>query len=308
MCRELKKIPVLFLIFDRKEVSQQAFEAILQYQPDLLYIAADGPRPDKNGEDRRCAETRQAVLDMIDWHCDVHTLFRDHNLGCAAGVSSAISWFFQNEEYGAIIEDDVVVSQDFFRFAEELLPRYKDDRRIWMITSQFLGKDEGRTTSDYGFSYAMRIWGWATWRRAWEKMDMSMSRWKNISLLSLIKRLGLFQGLMFQWYWSTAYKTINSGQTFNSWATRWWMNQFEAEGFTISPMANLSRNIGCTGTGGAHYEADDTDPYAHVKIGSLRFPLNHPAQVKMSKELDRSERDDFFRVRMIGLAKKLRRR
>ena len=130
------KTPILFLIFDRKDVTVEAFKKIREYRPDRLFIAADGPRQHKEGENERCEATRNAILEMIDWECDVKTLFRKENLGCANVVNSAINWFFENVEWGAIIEDDVIVSPDFYKMCEIVMPKYAADSRVMMVTSQ----------------------------------------------------------------------------------------------------------------------------------------------------------------------------
>lgn len=301
------KIPILFLIFNRKDVSVEAFKTIKKYQPVQLFIAADGPRLNKKGEKDRCYETRKAILDMIDWKCDVKTLFRDHNLGCANAVNEAICWFFNNVELGIIIEDDVVVSDSFFIFCETLLPKYKDDDRIAMITSQCLLPEKDNIQNEYTFSNSALIWGWATWKRAWEGyMDMTMSRWPKYSLISLISELGIFQGIMYKHYWSSAYRQIMSNRPFNSWATRWFFNILSLNKLSIVPMTNLSKNIGCSGVGGAHYESTDIDPYEHIRIHDMIFPLKDNDIIKANKLIMKAERDDFYRVRMIGLRKKIR--
>ncbi len=302
------KVPILFLIFDRKAVSVEAFEIIREYQPKQLFIAADGPRENKAGETERCEETRTAVLEMIDWDCDVKTLFRNENLGCATAVSSAINWFFENVEYGCIIEDDVVVSLDFFRMCEQLLPKYENDDRIAMITAQCLAPENKYNTSEYTFSNSTLIWGWASWRRGWALMDMSMSRWPQTTLFDLIKAFGVFQGLMYRYYyWGDAYKKISAGQKYNSWATRWKFNLMSHGKLCLVPKVNLSKNIGCTGVGGAHYESTDIDPYAHLKIGSINWPLATPSAVALDKSMQKYERCDFLRIRKLGMIKKIKR-
>lgn len=300
------KLPVLFLIFNRKDVSIEAFKEIKKYNTDRLYIAADGPRPTKRGEKEKCEATRQAVLDMIDWPCEVKTLFRTENLGCADAVNGAISWFFDNEKFGVIIEDDVIVSQDFFHLCEELGSRFMNDEKIMMINALYVGKDPCISTS-YGFSNTAQVWGWATWRRAWQQMDMSMSRFPKNGVLKHIKAFGIFKGLMlYFYYWQHDYRLISSGGSISSWATRWAFNIFASNGLIVVPQVNLAENIGCTGTGGAHYSKEDIDPYSHLKIMPLNWPLKHPEKYVEDKNLKRIERYDFLRIRLIGLKKKLK--
>ena len=121
--------PVLFIIFNRPDTTQQVFKAIRQVRPKYLYVAADGPRPDKIREKEKCEVARE-IIKQVDWDCEVKTLFRNNNLGCKIGVSSAISWFFDNVEEGIILEDDCVSSISFLPFCSELLEYYRNDKDI----------------------------------------------------------------------------------------------------------------------------------------------------------------------------------
>src|ERR1700761_2973608 len=91
------KSPVLFIIFNRPDVTTQVFKQIKQAKPSRLYVAADGPRSHKTEEALLCAQTRE-IVKQVDWECEVKTLFREGNLGCRDGVSSAIDWFFNQEK------------------------------------------------------------------------------------------------------------------------------------------------------------------------------------------------------------------
>ena len=95
------KSPVLFLIFNRPDTTIRVFNEIRAAKPSRLYIAADGPRADREGEILRCNEAL-SVISQIDWDCKVEQLIRTSNLGCKNAVSSAIDWFFENEEEGII--------------------------------------------------------------------------------------------------------------------------------------------------------------------------------------------------------------
>lgn len=164
------KTPVLFIIFNRPDATRQAFEAIREAKPPRLYIAADGPRKGKEGESEKCQEARTIAL-KADWPCVVKTLFQEDNLGCKYGVSCAIDWFFKNEEAGIILEDDCVASQDFFRFCEEMLEKYKSHDKVMQIAGSNFQFGKKRGNGSYYFSQALSVWGWATWRSAWMKYD-----------------------------------------------------------------------------------------------------------------------------------------
>src|ERR1044071_2624296 len=96
---------VLFVVFARPDTTARVFDMIRKVRPAKLYVAADGPRPGKEGDKEHCEEVRK-IATNIDWPCELRTLFRDTNLGCGEAVCSAISWFFEHEEEGIILEDD----------------------------------------------------------------------------------------------------------------------------------------------------------------------------------------------------------
>lgn len=298
---QTSKIPILFLIFAREDTASLAFEEIRKYQPERLYIAADGPRSSKAGEAEACNLTRKTILDMIDWPCEVFKLFREKNLGCANAVSQAIDWFFEAEEYGVIIEDDVIISQDFLKLCELLLPYHKDDGQIFHISAQNRSF-KYQSTNEYVFARVPNVWGWATWRRAWTNMDMKMSKWSSFSKWKSIKTYGLFQGGMMNYYWMMTYKHLNTNQ---SWATRWWFSIIQNNGICITPKANLAINIGIGNSDATHYKKGEKDPYAYLTLGRIEWPLKIPNHIYCDKEQLKYDRQDFFRIRMIGLKKKL---
>src|SRR6267142_406558 len=126
------KTPITFIIFNRPDTTARVFAEIARAKPPKLLIVADGPRVDRMGEAERCAQTR-AVVERIDWNCEVLTNYSSVNLGCRNRVASGIDWVFEQVEESIILEDDCVPHPTFFRFCEELLERYRDDERVSQI-------------------------------------------------------------------------------------------------------------------------------------------------------------------------------
>lgn len=299
---ENNKIPVLLLIFKRKEEAMKAFEPIKKYQPERLYIAADGPRAGVAGEKEDCEATRKAVLDAVDWNCEVKTLFRDANLGCTDAVYGGISWFFENEEYGVINEDDVVLADDFFKFCEILLPKYKDEEKIMIISSR---NHSGIKilSNEYLFSQYANIWGWASWSRAWRKNPNNFDGWETYRKRNLIKRFGAFQGLITIHYYNAC---SNPNKKMGSWDYTWSYIINKNDGICICPGVNLSTNVGIGVGGGTNYQVGDEDPYTCLGIGKIKWPLKMRETIELDEEQLRADKRDFFRVRLIGLKKKFK--
>lgn len=166
--------PVLFLIFNRPDTTEQVFNEIKRAKPKYLYVASDWPRENKDWEAEIVEKTRKLVIDNIDWDCEVKTLFREKNLWCKYAVSWAITWFFENVEQWIILEDDCLPAQSFFWFCQELLEKYKDDMRISSISWSMPYNDWIKINSDYFISKYSRIWWWATWKWFWNLYDVEI--------------------------------------------------------------------------------------------------------------------------------------
>lgn len=291
----------MVLAFNRADHVTEAMKAIREYKPEKLYLECDGPREGKVSEQEAVEATQKAMLDAIDWPCEVKTLFREKNLGCARAVNDAITWFFQQEEYGIICEDDVILGQDFFKFCEYLLPRYANEEKVMEISAQNRSyrKDIKNT---YVYVQCFHCWGWATWRRAWSKMDMSMSAVNKLSVFFLVKRLGLIRGIKMRQDFIRGYNHLD---TFNSWATRWFLSILNYDGLVVLPGVNLAKNIGMDG--GSHYENGDENPFANLTIGAIEWPLLYNDDYAIDKKQKKYENKDYLRIRIFGIRKKFRR-
>ena len=171
--------PVAFLVFNRPHTTDKVFSEIAAANPRKLLIVADGPRPDQPGEAERCVAVR-AIVDRVDWDCEVLTNYSDINLGCKARISSGLDWVFDTVEEAIVLEDDCLPHPSFFRFCEELLVKYRDDERIAQIGGVNFQSGRRRTNYSYYFSRYAHIWGWATWRRAWRHYDVALKAWPLI--------------------------------------------------------------------------------------------------------------------------------
>lgn len=298
--KKTNKVPVLVLAFNRTDHVVEAMKSIREYRPDRIYLECDGPRKDKGGERDAVDATRKAMLEAIDWPCEVKTLFREENLGCAHAVYGAISWFFEHEEYGIICEDDVILGKDFFRFCEELLPRYANEDKIMSISAR---NHSSRTDipNSYVYSYRQNCWGWASWARAWGKMDMSMSYIPKLTYKFLFQRFGMIETFIRMRGYASAYKHLD---TYNSWASRWFLSVLVCNGLVIVPGVNLAVNIGTDG--GSHYYKGDVNPYADLKICEMKWPLHYNDSFVVERKQAKFDSDDFIMLRKIGVRKRVK--
>jgi hypothetical protein len=277
-----RKISVLFIIFNRPEVAITSFESIRRYRPTRLYIAADGARSDKKGEDVLCKKTRNNILSKIDWECDVRTLFRDENVGCGKAVYQAISWMFETEEYGFIIEDDCVVSDDYFKFCEEILSLYKDDERIAQVNC-FEHQFAKQHANTYHFCTYPIITAWATWERAWRNMDFEMKNWPKIRW-RVFKRFTFIEAIIHFLIWEKQYWELKHCSNIRAWDFQWSIYVFMQHKLCVTSHVNLVKNIGFT-IDATHPSVDD--PRDNANHGVMDFPLVHPKNIAVNKQIER---------------------
>ncbi|MGA1621013.1 MAG: hypothetical protein ACO35D_06080, partial [Aquiluna sp.] len=200
--------PIAFFIFNRPTTTQQVFQAIRQAKPPKLLIVADGPRPDRPTDAENCALAR-SILDQIDWDCEVLTHFSDINLGCRKRISSGLDWVFEQVEEAIILEDDCLPDPSFFPYCQELLERYRNIPEVMMISGNNFQFGHNPIQESYYFSHYGHVWGWATWRRAWQKYDDVMGQWPPLRDTNwLQQRLGNIQAAA---YWSHIFEGVYNG-------------------------------------------------------------------------------------------------
>jgi len=272
---------VLFVVFNRPDTTAQVMEAIRRAKPPRLYVAADGPR-DKPGEHERCLEARRIATE-VDWPCEVKTLFRSENLRGPNAVSGAINWFFEHEEEGVILEDDCLPSQDFFTYCAELLERYRTDPRVMSICGAcFADKRFGEY--DYYCSYYADVWGWATWRRAWNLYDRHLTGWEAV------KHSGLLDALdaPVKDHWTKVFSAISEGRR-DHWDYPWMFTVMQQRAVALHPRTNLISNLGFRADASntrARPGRVSRSPLAARALGQLRFPLHHPPTLEPTREFE----------------------
>lgn len=276
------KSAVLFLVFNRPGITRQVFEAIRAAQPPRLYVAADGPRSDHEGEREHCAEVRR-IASRADWPCAVKTLFRDENLGCKLAVSEAINWFFDNEEEGIIIEDDVLPLPSFFPYCDELLEKYREDERVTMVSGCNFISNKFSPTESYLFTHNMHIWSWASWRRAWRHYDVAMSSWPQWRDHGGLSRKFPNDRLISS-YWRDIYDSVQRGKI-DTWDYQWHYACWRFGGLCVLPSHNLTRNLGF-GPEATHTSAAITHNLILPTPRETAFPLVHPKIVEPNETAD----------------------
>lgn len=274
--------PVAFFIYKRPEATRQSFAQIAKAKPKELFVVADGPK--HPGEDLAVEESRK-ILKKIDWDCQVYTNMSDVNLGCKQRFMTGLKWIFSHCEEAIIIEDDIIVSPVFFKYAQDLLEYYRDDIRVYSIGGCNIGYENKTKKNSYSFSNFMNMWGWATWRRAYNNIDFEMKEWNSFRSSSEFKK-SLKKDRENLWLknWITKFDRAYEGKV-DTWDYQWIYSQLRHNGVSIVPTTNMVANIGY-GEVATHTANSEHLDRAKLTSKDINFPLIHPYKIKIDRNYE----------------------
>ncbi len=283
-------IPVVFIIFNRPDTTARVLEVIRQARPPKLLVIGDGPRAERQGEAERVAATR-ALIQTINWPCEVLCNFSDENLGCKVRVSSGLDWAFQLVSEAIILEDDCLPNISFFQFCEEMLERYRHDKRVGMVSGDNFQFGRKHNQDSYYFSKYMHIWGWASWRDRWaDSYDVNMSQWPQFGGAAGLS--DVITDPKEAVFWASLFDQVHHNKI-DTWDYQWVFANWARRRLCILPVVNLISNIG--------FNADATHTVrlshlANLEQLPLGFPLIHPKTVQQNELLDDFTKRNWFLV------------
>jgi len=265
--------PVAMIVFRRPDVTRRVFAAVAAARPKSLFLIADGPRTDCPEESVLCAEVRKIVT-AVDWPCQVETNFAEKNMGLRRRVVSGLNWVFSHVQEAILLEDDCLPDPSFFPFCAELLDRYRDQPQIGFIAGFNPLEGSFPFQFSYYFSQMTHIWGWATWRRAWQHYDGELQSWPAVREAGLLRLL--FPDRRAAAYWSKIFEGMYQGKGPDTWDYQWAYTCWMQSWVNIVPRQNLIQNIG--------FGVDATNtslsvPGLNLRASSIPFPLRHPPAV-----------------------------
>jgi len=296
-------VPILVIGFNRPELMRRQIERLRSWAPSSLYLACDGPRAGVV-DDVPATEAVRQCAELVDWDCSLRTLFADTNLGCGAAVTAAITWFFKNESAGIILEDDVIASPDFLRFAAEILERYADDERVYSVTGLSLDSPAQRAhqSDSYRFTALPLIWGWATWRRAWNPEITSVAGWHDWCDLDAVARAHQWPHMLTQ-VLRRRIDDAESGRV-DTWDAGYAVHGLAVDAMHIMPARSLTSNVGVS-DGASH---NGYQPKRVREPELMSWPLVHPATVAIDSSVDRLMLVEAFEASPRGYGRKALRR
>jgi hypothetical protein len=271
---------ILFIFFNRIDTTLRVLEQIALARPSRLYLNCDGPRPGREEEAEKCMQARKAVVDFINWECEVHTLFREENVGPKEAISAAIDWFFEHEEEGIILEHDCMPAPTFFYYCDHLLEQYRNDSRICLISGCNLKTGTKWGNGSYYFSNLTNGWGWATWKRSWKYYDKDLKQFEADQVRAPLQKI--FEHPLIVDRWVEIFRETKEGKI-NTWDYQLSFSHLFNHSLTIVPNYNLVSNIGFDEY--AENTTNPDSPFANIPLEDIT-EIIHPTFMVPEKEAD----------------------
>ncbi len=118
------------MAFIRPDLLKKSLKYLSVSQPEILYVSIDGPR---NKREEALVEQCRVIALNPGWDCEMVPLFRNNNIGLVQSFVQSIEKMFSEHEFGIFLEDDVLLSPTFLKFAEEIFIKYRNDKNIILL-------------------------------------------------------------------------------------------------------------------------------------------------------------------------------
>lgn len=297
MKNALIDVPVLLIFFSRPDTFREVFDRIKEARPSTLFLACDGPRPGRTGDEKKIEQCKR-IAEEIDWECKVFHKYADSNLGCGVGPYSAISWAFKHVDRLVIFEDDCVPDLSIFPYMKTLLEKYKNDERVGVISgyNHFQKWDCGGY--DYLFTKVGATLGWGTWKRVWDKYDYNIKDFENPYYRRILKAelINPRAGKKRIAAWEDTRRRLASGENISWWDHQFGFVKYANSYLTIVPKENLIYNVG-VGEGSSHAKHLNARKWrigdvCFMPTGKMPEEMNHPSHVICDRAYD----EEYFKL------------
>lgn len=269
--------PIVLFTYNRLDTLKQTVEALkLNYLAPTteLYIFSDAA---KNNQDYEAVEEVRKFIYNISGFQSVTIKEAIHNKGLANSIIDGVSEILVKHETVIVLEDDLFCTPNFLNFMNQSLVHYKNESEVFSISGYSFNLNIGK---EYEFdTYFLNrgwSWGWATWRNRWENIDWEIRDYDSFKLDKKAKK-----------EFSKGGSDLNSmlrkqmDGKLDSWAIRWFYNQYKTQGLTIYPKESLVFNNGFDIH--ATHTIGSSKRYIPTMDDGLKLNFKFPAYVSETK-------------------------
>lgn len=251
-------LPILILGYMRFDEIIEILNRCANAGISEVYLSIDGA---KNSEALELQKLRVIELQELAKQLSLNLQMRHRqtNAGVAVGVIEGITWFFENVEFGVILEDDLIFNESFFRFVSAARSQFQNSAEVAVISgNNFNGKSN---LDQISASHYPLIWGWATWNYIWVDFLSSLHK-------AFQPKFDYRRSIAVNFFWFTAAIQSRYGLV-DSWAMSF-VHYFRSSGkLSILPPQNIVANKG----------TDIFASHSNHKDAFIDFPINEVEKV-----------------------------
>lgn len=269
-------IPVLVIAFNRPEHVRKLLKRLLSLGVEKLYVSIDGPR---NIEESAKCEEVLAVTKTFSHLMRIAIIYRNYNLGCGLGVTAALDWFFNDVNFGVILEDDCFPEDGFFSYFEDFFSKIEDyeAQGVTMASSH----NPFQTYENDIISSYYLIHGWGTTKNNWNAVRQDFFK---LGIPRFLNEKHQARSLAEGVYWWANATRARVGSV-DTWDSIFCDQMWTLGRKSLIPTTNLVQNNGF-GEAATHTK----DP-----TGSILVDLD--AGIKASMDFDSLLRKYYFKIR-----------
>jgi len=201
-----------------------------------LYVFSDGINKSKKDDFFKVNCVRE-IIKRTDGFKNIKIIQRNTNLGLYKNITLGLDYIFKKNKKAIILEDDIVVSQNFLKYMNDSLIIYENDKEVGSICSN-LSKNKEKLPNTF-FLYHQDCWGWGAWRRSWKLFNHNSQK-----LLKKIKDQGLEKKFNFENQYNFLRLLEENQIKKRSWAVNWYASLFIHKKLNLYSSIPMSKNIG----------------------------------------------------------------
>lgn len=240
--------PIVTFVYSRPEHTKKMIESLAKNKlaKDLeVWIFSDAAKKETAAEKVKNVREYIHSIEEKQYFKKLHIIEAQKNKGLANSVIAGVGEVINKYGKAIVVEDDLIVTDNFIEYMNEALNFYENDKRIWSISGYNLPiKIPKNYLSDVYLGYRGCSWGWATWADRWNIVDWEVKDYEifknDRKKRKKLNRGGKDMAQMLD---------MQMSGLIDSWAIRWCYEQSKREMYTIYPTKSLVYNGGLDGTG-----------------------------------------------------------
>ena len=263
--------PIAFFAYNRPVHTHNTLRALsrcLDAASSEIFVFIDGPKPGAVAEEIQLIERVQEVANSLDWPGKINIVAALENKGLTRSITEGISEVLKYHDRVIVVEDDVECGVDFLRFCNHALDFYEDDERVMHIGG-FIYPSKA-TLPDAFIARPVLVWGWATWKRAWDKFSLNARE----QLIQLEERGQTIEFNLNDSYDNYKLLQMKANGEIDTWDVCWYASVFLNNGYGVYPGKSLIKNTGIDGTG-SHFTGSSImqlPPPSRIDTDKMEWP------------------------------------